>query len=903
MINKNLHLLVGIFLCILFFPCPKLFAQTQQSISGSVKNEKGEGVLQVTLVLKHNQKPLSFTYSDAQGNFKFPALSSNVNLDSCFIETHHMSYEGQINSLQAGKWIYPFVLKTKENYLEAVEIGRPPITGRADTLRFDVAFFTQLGDKSIGDVLKNMPGIEVKDNGKISYMGQDISDFYIDGDDLFAGRYGLGTKVIPHEVINFVEVIRNHQRIKALENKVHSSDVAINLIVDEESKLSLSGEASLSAGFPDALQGQISVILFNDKIKTLQVLSGNNTGVFLGEDHEMLVDQKLGMERVNPYLRTARTDPTRFSFDDYYANRSGSLSSNIHFNLKNDWKARFNLLGYGDQLKYEQGNKSTILTSDEAFIFEEYGQGVVKPWRGLVESQVSKNVSNRFLSNTLSAEFKQTTASSDWTLHENQFQNPVFSQTKYNYWNLNNHFQFIPQPKGKNIWEFNVNLGSQRVPEKLSIKPEENLVFNYYVLPALIGAQQIVTFQNQFAAGNTRLVIGSSSIPWLKQQYSLEAYYGVKEVDSDLRGIQGIPGGDPFLTFPAPISIQNALKWKEFHTTARGIYYLDFERFNATIQLPVQFLTQNWRDDNYLQKEQLNRLYFMPRVSMNYQLTNRSSLNVNLLKSESVGQVWNVLRGEIMQDFRTLGSSQSSVPEVQTHVGMLRYSVENPGKMLFGSLGATISKTDLNTITNLILTPESQQFEAVNRRNSLVSQSYFVEVNQYLRSLNGKAGLNMRVSFAENQRLINGQLYRNLSENFSIMPTLNSVIAEKITLFYRGEWMWSSNQQPEINTVKQRNFSSENSLSLRYAIHSEWAVKASADHFYMFYTPVEFSRFTLNSELTYRPKESRWSYAVIAKNLTNQQNYQIKYQQNQTIYEEMKRLRGNVYQLQINWKF
>lgn len=80
-------------------------------------------------------------------------------------------------------------------------------------------------------------------------------------------------------------------------------------------------------------------------------------------------------------------------------------------------------------------------------------------------------------------------------------------------------------------------------------------------------------------------------------------------------------------------------------------------------------------------------------------------------------------------------------------------------------------------------------------------------------------------------------------------------------------------------------------------------VKTSADHFYMYYEPIRFSRLTLDSELSYRPKQSRWSYAIIAKNLTNQQNYHIKYQQNQTIYEEMKQLRGNVYQLQINWKF
>lgn len=36
-----------------------------------------------------------------------------------------------------------------------------------------------------------MPGIDVASNGKIQYQGIDINKFYIEGNDLLGGKYGL----------------------------------------------------------------------------------------------------------------------------------------------------------------------------------------------------------------------------------------------------------------------------------------------------------------------------------------------------------------------------------------------------------------------------------------------------------------------------------------------------------------------------------------------------------------------------------------------------------------------------------------------------------------------------------------------------------------------------------------
>lgn len=64
------------------------------------------------------------------------------------------------------------------------------IREQGDTIIYNVGSFAQQQDRSIGDVLKRMPGIDVANHGKIQYQGEDINKFYIEGSDLLGGTLG-----------------------------------------------------------------------------------------------------------------------------------------------------------------------------------------------------------------------------------------------------------------------------------------------------------------------------------------------------------------------------------------------------------------------------------------------------------------------------------------------------------------------------------------------------------------------------------------------------------------------------------------------------------------------------------------------------------------------------------------
>ena len=82
-----------------------------------------------------------------------------------------------------------------------------------------------------------MPGIDVEKSGEIKYNGRAINKFYVEGMDMLKGRYGLATNNIAAKDIATVQVLENHQPIKALKHLQISDDVAINLKLKEMSPL------------------------------------------------------------------------------------------------------------------------------------------------------------------------------------------------------------------------------------------------------------------------------------------------------------------------------------------------------------------------------------------------------------------------------------------------------------------------------------------------------------------------------------------------------------------------------------------------------------------------------------------------------------------------------------------
>ena len=69
------------------------------------------------------------------------------------------------------------VMTPATTLLKEVAVKADRIREQGDTITYNVGTFAQAQDRSIGDVLKRMPGIDVNKSGKIQYQGEDINKF------------------------------------------------------------------------------------------------------------------------------------------------------------------------------------------------------------------------------------------------------------------------------------------------------------------------------------------------------------------------------------------------------------------------------------------------------------------------------------------------------------------------------------------------------------------------------------------------------------------------------------------------------------------------------------------------------------------------------------------------------
>lgn len=202
------------------------FSQTK--INGTLSTEKGQLISGASVIIMelNSNDILNYDISDSKG---FYSILVNTKSEKLQLNIRSMGFKTVVKIIDNNSQTSNFVLEEEITELKEVVIKPNAITKRGDTLNYSVNAFTKQEDRTIADVLKNMPGIEVLSDGKILYQGKPINKYYIEGLDLLEGKYNLANNNLSHKVVTKVQVLENHQPIKVLDSLVYSDQAAINI--------------------------------------------------------------------------------------------------------------------------------------------------------------------------------------------------------------------------------------------------------------------------------------------------------------------------------------------------------------------------------------------------------------------------------------------------------------------------------------------------------------------------------------------------------------------------------------------------------------------------------------------------------------------------------------------------
>ena len=188
---------------------------------------------------------------------------------------------------------YRVEMHPKAFEIKDVYVKPDKITHRNDTTSYLVSAFATQKDRTIGDVLRNLPGINVSKEGMVSYNGKAIDQFLIEGVDLFDGQYNIATRNISHDVISRVDVVENFQPKKTMRKSKAEGLTALNLALKDKAKGRWSGNLRAAAGLPKLWEGEAFGARLSAVNQTSLTAKSNNTGKDIMSENKVLTIDEL----------------------------------------------------------------------------------------------------------------------------------------------------------------------------------------------------------------------------------------------------------------------------------------------------------------------------------------------------------------------------------------------------------------------------------------------------------------------------------------------------------------------------------------------------------------------------------------------------------------------------------
>lgn len=239
-------------------------AKSQNIISGNIADSSGSPVSNATIIYKKINSEIiaGYALSDQKGYFSLPVAQTD---DSVIIDIKHLNYEEKSLKIKNETRKYSFILNRKIQVLPNVIVTPSPIYRKNDTINYNAGTFTSKQDRVIGDIIKKLPGIEM-DGDKILYQGKPIQKYFINGLDLFEGRYGLANNNLPVEAVGKVQIIENDQPIKILDSLIFSDRASLNI---QLKKFTTTGTGKVGVGLSPFLRDvNITPMTFNRRFQS-----------------------------------------------------------------------------------------------------------------------------------------------------------------------------------------------------------------------------------------------------------------------------------------------------------------------------------------------------------------------------------------------------------------------------------------------------------------------------------------------------------------------------------------------------------------------------------------------------------------------------------------------------------
>lgn len=826
----------------------------------------GESIPGVNVIVKnHNGKLIGFSTTDHVGNY---SITINEQSDSLFISANMLGYKPFSKKFKVGGEPITILLEEGALQLQEVVVKADRIRENGDTIRYSVSSFAQKQDHTIGDVLKRMPGIDVANNGKIQYQGIDINRFYIEGNDLLGGKYGIATNGISHDDIGAVEVMENHQPMQVLRGLSFSDQAAINLKMKNRSKATFLVNGTLAGGWSQQpkgtlWQGDIFTMMVTGRYQMITTFKGNNTGVNLSDQ---LIDftSDRSDERLEGYISLSTPITPNLQRNRSFLNRSWMVSSSHLLKTgKGEFKAQIDY--NNDRVSAQSASSTTyFLESGDKVILEDRNS---LSHRNSLTGKFSYEVNEKsyFLNNTLSADvsWNDLTLNTMGTLANIQTARmPEYS--------VSNYLKVIKRFGNNKLVTFTSRNEWNSLPERLTVSHEGEIYGEH------IRQHSVYTDERASLGFVFNRVL-------LSLEAGVAGYF--RKLDTDLWGIdyENLTDREELTTDYLRIFAAPKFEW-------------NYKKLELTLNLPVNLYSYFFSGGLRNRTE----FFLSPSLAARFRITPRMSLTLRGSARRSPTSLHNIHDSSILTDYRSFSSGVDDYYSSSGQSLSASYNYRNAQSGVFfmamGRYGWNRSKfaTVQNIVGDYIF--HSYRPQPSDSRDAMA----FLNVSKTLDFMRGAVGLKGNYSRMESTILSQGVHTDYQNDSFSLSPSINGNISSAFNWTLRFTWDRSILKISEMSSHSSDNFIYSGNITLTPCRLITWT---AGGEFYR--NQIDTDRYKemlmLDTKLTFNVSKSIEISASVT-NLLNKKSYSYTTYGTLSQYERSSQLRGREFLISIYLK-
>lgn len=835
-----------------------LKAQNSAQLIIHVFNEKEEPVAGALISIEdEKENGVGFYYTNENGSTEI----DNLQADAFFIKVSGVGYIPSRQQIITGKNVYTFILKEQLVVLDSVLIHdkqRPKMVSRADTTIFRVKDFISPADKTLEDVLRRLPGVDINNEGVISFKGRNIGQLTIEGDNLLDSRYKLATTVLPPDAVDSIQFIENNQRKKVLQGRESGKDTDLNITLNEKSKLLFLHFVNAGLGLPSNLLADLSSLAFMARLKTINKIQWNNRGEDVTEDilKTMTIPYtewqqfQLSAQMISAASLPKPTLPRNRWLD----NKSFAVTGNALYKLTSDHALKVNA-SYGNQREQNsyQQNKIWITGKDTAMTIENnILHGSKRPL--VFNLSTTTNKKSKFIENKTAALVEEN--NQNINLNAGSIGNQEYINNKVH---LLNYFSAI--------FLFKKRLLPRFVSSTEYISNNENLNIHPGIFQNILNNSKDYDKAIQHALSKGFYTSNSLGLTFLKKKISQSYHVGfnlnLEQVSTDLT----LQDAEPITT---PNGYNNKGNLRKFEPFLFSKWQLNTTKINLSADLLITWPIRKYTDqDNNLPLKK-SEIQFSPGLRYEQRIGKENQLRVYGSLTHYNNTVQDIYRGVYLQNYQTLYSS--SVPFLTRREKRIstEFNFQKSLKLLLSGVKLSYSSRNQDWIESYEIRENRLVLNTLYHpnTNNQASFNFWISKYEFVTGLTFSGIINSSITkgiYYQNESFLERNLFKN-----SYQFKLQKRIGHALELGYdiNLQEFKSKDQNAESAQQSVRNLYQNGYLKIT---SGRWLISGNVNHTQFLKTNQSFV--FIDTEFRYKLEKSGIELSLQIQNLTNISNY------------------------------